>query len=301
MASTARGRYHVLAAAGLWSLSGAVTKSIDLDGQTIAFYRGLFAGLILLPFVPRSRRVFRPWMIPLGLAFGAMTGFFLASMKLTTAANAIDLQYSATFWIVPLGIVFLGEWPDRRERIGIALAMLGIAVIVGFGHGGAGEWRGIAFGLASGVAYACVVVGMRGLRALDPIWLSAVNNLAGTLALGAWMGVATGSVAIPSLPQAFALAAFGVVQMAIPYVLFARGLREVRAPEAGLISLVEPILTPVWVLLVAHERPGLPTLVGGFFLLAGVALRYVNVPPTISPPVPRAQPASDQSRPRVPS
>ena len=43
--------------------------------------------------------------------------------------------------------------------------------------------------------------------------------------------------------------------MAIPYTLFARGLREIGAPEAGLIGLVEPILNPIWVVLFVHERP----------------------------------------------
>jgi drug/metabolite transporter (DMT)-like permease len=84
---------------------------------------------------------------------------------------------------------------------------------------------------------------------------------------------------VPTVPQAVALAAFGIVQMAIPYALFARGLREVSAAEAGLITLVEPILNPVWVVLVAHERPSLPTLAGGALLLAGVALRYIPFSP----------------------
>src|SRR3954447_27059559 len=88
-ASVARGRRDVLMAAVLWSLSGVVTKSLDLDATTIAFYRGLFAGLVLVPFVPRSRRVVRPEMLPLGLVFGAMTGLYLGAVKTTTAANAI--------------------------------------------------------------------------------------------------------------------------------------------------------------------------------------------------------------------
>lgn len=276
--SKARGRTFVLAAALLWSLGGAVTKSIDLDGVTVAFYRSLFAGLVLVPFVPRARRVFRPVMVPLALVFGAMTGLFLAAMKATTAANAIDLQYTSTFWIVPLSALFLGERPDRRAVAGVALALVGIAVIVGFGHDGAGEWKGVGLGLASGLAYAGVVIGMRGLRDLDPVWLSAVNNLGGSLALGAWMTLSDVPPVLPTPAQALALAAFGTVQMAIPYTLFARGLREVSAPEAGLITLAEPIFTPVWVSLVTHERPGLPTLIGGLFLLSGVALRYLTVP-----------------------
>ena len=279
MSAAVRGRWFVLAAAALWSLSGAITKSIDLDGLTIAFYRGLFAGLALLPLVPRPRREYRPVMVPLGLVFGAMTGLFLASMKATTAANTIYLQYTATFWVVPLGYLFLGERADRRAAWSIGLAMVGIVVIVCYGHSGrADEWRGIVFGLGSGVAYAVVIVGMRGLRGLDPVWLSAVNNLSGAAALLAWMLATAGPPALPTLPQAFALAGFGVVQMAIPYILFARGLRAVSASEAGLIALAEPILNPLWVVLVAHERPTPPTLVGGALLLSGVAWRYLAFP-----------------------
>lgn len=291
MVSAGRGRWFVLAAAVLWSVSGAITKSIDLDGQTIAFYRGLFAGLVLVPFVPRGKRVFRPAMIPLGLVFGAMTGFYLASMKATTAANAICLQYTATFWVVPLAYLFLGERPDRRSAAGIAFALVGIAVIVRYGHSGRDdEWKGILLGLASGVAYAGVAIGMRGLRELNPIWLSAVNNLSGSLALLAWMTVTHGLPVVPTAPQALALVAFGTVQMAIPYALFARGLREVNAAEAGLISLAEPILNPLWVFLVAHERPSPPTLLGGAFLLAGIALRYLPSRAVEPEPAPSGSP-----------
>jgi drug/metabolite transporter (DMT)-like permease len=236
----------------------------------------LFAGLVLVPFVPRGHRSFLPVMIPIGLVFGAMTGLYLGAVKATTAANAIYLQYTATFWVVPLGIVFLGERPDRRSLLGIALAMVGIAVIVSFGHGGrSSEWLGIGLGLGSGVAYAGVIIGMRGLRGVDPVWLSAVNNLLGSMALGIWMTATRGFPVIPTPTQALGLAAFGGIQMAIPYVLFARGLRTVSAPEAALISLIEPILTPLWVVLATRELPSPATLLGGSFLLAGVACRYL--------------------------
>ncbi len=283
MGSTARGRRYVLTAAVLWSLSGAITKSLALDPLTIAFYRGLFAGLALMPFVPRGRRVFRPAMLPLGLIFGAMTGLFLGSMKLTTAANTIYLQYTSSFWVVPLALIFLGEWPDRRALVGIAVAMVGIGVIVGFGHSGRPEeWRGVLMGLASGMAYAIVVVGMRGFRDIDPIWLSVVNNLGGATTLGVWMTLVQGPPSIPSLGQTAVLIVFGVVQMAIPYALFAKGLREIDAAEAVLICLVEPILNPLWVVLVAHERPSPATIAGGTLLLAGVAFRYLRFPQKVA-------------------
>jgi drug/metabolite transporter (DMT)-like permease len=292
------GRLLVLAAAVLWSTSGVVTKGLDLPPTPIAIYRSLFAGLVLLPLVPRARRVFRPSMLPTSLIFGAMIGTYIAAVKYTTAANAIFLQCTASVWLVPLGFVLLGERADRRTLAGITLAGLGIVAIVGWGYDPArpGEQTGILLGLASGLAFACVVVSLRHLRDIDPLWLSALNNLGGALALGAWTLATTGSIPGPgSLPSALALAAFGALQMAVPYALFAAGLRGVGAAEAGLLGLLEPVLNPVWVVLVHGERPAGPTLVGGALLLAGVALRFAGAgrrgmtPPKRASPIDRSE------------
>ncbi len=271
-----RGRWYVFAAAVLWSTSGVLSKTLELDAMTIAFFRGLFAGLLLLPFIPGRAWTPRPLLLPLGAAFGATVGTYVASVKTTTSANAIFLQCTAILWVVPLSAVFLGERPDGRARVSIAIAMVGIALIVGWGYDGRpDEWKGIALGLASGLMYAMISVGLRGLRGLDPIWLSASLNLLGTASLGLWAAASGQGIGRPNLPQMLVLAAFGGLQMAIPYVLYARGLREIAAPEAGLIGLIEPILNPIWVVLFVHEWPARATLLGGSFLLAGLAYRYI--------------------------
>lgn len=283
-----RGRWYVFAAAVLWSTSGVLSKTLELDAMTIAFYRGLFAGLLLLPFIPRRAWAPRPALLPMGVAFGATVGTYIASVKMTTSANAIFLQCTSILWVVPLSAIFLGERPDGRARVSIAIAMAGIALIVGWGYDGRpDEWKGIALGLASGLMYAAISVGLRGLRGLDPIWLSASLNLLGTAALGLWAIASGQGIGRPTVPQMLVLAAFGGLQMAIPYVLYARGLREIAAPEAGLIGLIEPILNPIWVVLFVHEWPARATLLGGGFLLAGLAYRYLPrrlVPP--SRPIP---------------
>jgi DME family drug/metabolite transporter len=288
----------VLAAAMLWSLSGVITKRLDLDAGSIAFYRSLFAGLAILFFVRPGQRVFRPVLIPFCVVFATMIGVYIAAVQATTAANAIFLQCTATFWVVPLGLVFLGDRPDRRALLGIGLAMVGIVAIVGFGYDGRpGEGRGIALALTSGVCYAIVAIIMRSLRDLDPLWISAVGNLGGALVLGAWF-VATGKpIAVPTVAQGLTLAAFGILQMAIPYALFARGLRYIDAAEAGLIGLLEPVLNPIWVALFHGERPTFATLLGGAFLLGGVALRYL--PTTQARPVETDPPASPVQDPDV--
>jgi drug/metabolite transporter (DMT)-like permease len=282
-----RGRWYVLAAAVLWSTSGVISKALQLDALTIAFYRGLFAGLALLPFVPRRNWVFRPSLLPLGAAFGALVGCFLGAVKTTTSANAIFLQCTAIFWVVPLSAIILDERPDRRARVSIALAVLGIVLIVGWGYDGRpNEWQGILLGLASGMILACVSVSLRGLRHLDPVWLSAALNLLGTVALGLWAWLSGQGIGSPSGWQFLVLIAFGVFQMAIPYTLYARGLREIGAPEAGLIALAEPILNPIWVVLFVREWPAGPTVIGGLFLLVGLVYRYWPARMTLARRVP---------------
>jgi drug/metabolite transporter, DME family len=279
----ASGRGFVVAAALLFSVGGVITKGLDLRPLSIAIFRSLFAGLAMLVFVPRRNWVIRRELVPLGIVFGALIGLYIAAVKATTAANAIFLQATSTFWVVPLGLILLRERPDRRSLLGIGLGTLGVVAIVGSGTElRPGEGIGIALGLASGFASALVMVGARRLRDLDPVWMSAVLNLVGAATLCAWVFVSGEHLTIPTAGQSLALAGFGVIQMAIPWALLARGLRDVPAAEAGLISLLEPALNPVWVALVHREYPSGPTLIGGAFLLTGVAVRYWPIRPRSS-------------------
>ena len=269
----------------MWSLGGVLAKEIPLTGGPLAFYRSLIAGLVLWPLAPRGSRVVWPSMVAFAAIFGAMIGFYLASVKLTTAANAIYLQFSAIFWTIPLSAVWLKEKADRRSVAGIAVALVGVGLILVWGRDGrAGESLGIVLGLASGVAYAVVVVGLRRFRTVDPTWLASFVNLAGAGFLGGWLIVTSGSIPVPSGSSWPLLLVFGIVQMGIPYVLFSRGLQTVRAPEAALITLLEPALSPVWVWLRHSERPATATLIGGLFLLAGVAVRYLPSGPERTDP-----------------
>lgn len=286
------GRAFVLAAATLWSTSGAFVKAIDLAPTTIAMYRALFAGLALVVLALAWRAKFtwdRRMLLMVG-CFAAMNYLFIASMTRTTAANTIFLQYTAPGWMFAAGVLWLGEKADRANVLALAGAMVGIAILI------AGGWRegidnriGMLMGLGSGVAYAGVAVSMRFLRAHDPIWLAATNLLGAgiLLALGTTVADAclgpidltwTRSLMVNDLAG---LALFGIFQMALPYVLFGIGLRTVAAQEAGLLTLLEPILNPVWTYLVAGERPSALTITGGTIVIATLVARYL---PAMRPP-----------------
>ena len=221
-----------------------------------------------MPAVRKPR--WDPKLIPLCAAFIVMNITYLSAMTLSTAANAIWLQSTAPWWVLLIGVAFLGESLPRGQRLPLVIGGVGLAIILGFEVQGQAR-VGVLCGLVSGLAYSCVVLSLRALRALDTVWIVALAHLVTAtcifpyiLYLGIW----------PSTSQLPVLAGFGMLQMAVPYVLFARGLRAITSQEATVIGLLEPILLPVWVYLVWGEVPAPWTLVGGALILAGLAMQY---------------------------
>lgn len=287
--SAAQGRWLVAAAAILWSSSGLFAKSHLFDdwspqsrGPQLAFWRALFAGLWLLPLV-RTRPRSLPWrrMTPMMLAFGGMNLTYLTAMTLSTAANAIWLQSTAPWWVFVLGLLVWGQRLERREAAPLALGAAGVGLILAIElwplTRGVETSRlasvGVGCGLASGLCYAVVVLSLRSLRQVDSVTLVVANNLASATLLSSF--VLLGG-AWPSPVQLAVLAVFGLVQIALPYWLFARGLRSVGSQEAAGIGLLEPVLLPLWVWLAWGETPAWWTLAGGSLILAGLVIRYVT-------------------------
>ena len=280
ISSGTSGRLLVVLAAILWSSSGAFVKSPPLEslsretaGPTIAFYRAVVATLVLLPFFRFRRFKWHPALPVLVLSFAAMNILFISSMTLTTAANTILLQYSAPIWMFIASVTLLREKVDRRNLVGLVLGMVGVGVILHAFIDGA-ESLGVFLGIGAGLGYAGVVVCLRILRDHDPIVLTTLNFAVSALVLIPW--VAT-SGAVPDLSQAGVITAFGIIQVAAAYLVFARGMQTVSPQEAGVITLLEPVLNPLWVLLLWHEPIAGATLVGGGFILAGLGARYLPI------------------------
>jgi DME family drug/metabolite transporter len=289
--SRAQGRLCIVLAAILWSTGGAFTKVLTqdtfaglneppLDALTIgsyqvpvqiACYRALFAGLCMAPTLRRRDLSFRFPMIWMALSFAAMNALFVTAMALGSSATAILLQYSAPLWMYLAAVFLLGEAADRRGTITLAVGLCGIAVIVlGGWHGGDVAVSAIALG--SGFTYAGVLIGLRVLRNLSSNWLTVWNHLWGGLILLPLLF----SLTPPSGAQFAVLFLYGSLQMGLPYWLVARGLRVISPQEAGTITLLEPILNPIWAYLVSPrtEVPNLYTLIGGAMILGALGWRY---------------------------
>lgn len=272
----------IIAAAVLWSLSGAFKGVLLTPTQFglhdppvlpghIAFYRVLFAGLVLVPILRRRDVRLYPKLLWLPACFAAMNWTFSTALARGTAANAIFLQYAAPVWVYLFGIAYLRERPDARSTVSVLLCGVGVVVIL------AGGWDGddatvVSLALASGVFYAGVLIGLHSFAAESPRWLTVLNHLTAAAVLLPWAV----RLPLPSAGQLAWLFLFGVVQLALPYWLMARGLQTISAREAGMLTLLEPLLNPLWAFLVAPdtERPPAATWLGGACILCGLVYRY---------------------------
>jgi len=270
------GRLCVVGAAVLWSSSGFFAKHPIFDawddgirGTLLAFWRALFAALILLPTIRRPR--WRLGLVPLGACFVVMSISYLTAMSNTTAANAIWLQGTCPWWVFLGSVVLLREPIVPRDLIPLAFGVLGVGTILFYEVQGQALFGSVC-GLVAGISYAGVVIAMRRLRAENSSWLVALNHgVAVLVLLPGVLYLAQG----PSWQQLGMLAGFGVFQMAIPYLLLIRGLRAISAQEAVAIGMLEPILIPFWAFLVRGEVPEPWTIVGASLIFVGLMLRYV--------------------------
>jgi drug/metabolite transporter (DMT)-like permease len=259
-------------AALCWSLGGLLIKSVAWPPLAVAGGRGLIAAAFLAVFAPRFRFTWSAAQIGGAVAYAATTILFVTATKLTTAANAILLQYTAPVWIALFGAWFLGERATRADWLTIAVVFGGMGLFFCDDLRLAGL-AGNLIALASGVAFAAMTLLLRKQKdtsAEESIFLG--NLLAGAVGLPFMVTAQT----FPGARGWIALALLGVVQLGVSYLLYARAIRHITALEAVLIPVIEPILNPIWVLLALGERPGPLSMAGGAIVLSAVTARTVH-------------------------
>ena len=272
------GRLLVVVAALMWSSSGVFARWPGFEvwpeierGALLAFWRAFFAGLVLMPSVRRPR--FDRLLVPMVISFAIMNVSYLTAMILTTPANAIWLQNAAPWWVFLISVLLFREPVERRDLVPLVFGMLGVGTILCFelSYASSQSVVGIGCGVLSGIFFAAVIVLMGRLSKENSAWLVVVNHavaaaimLPWVIYLGRW----------PSIEQLAVLSVFGALQMAVPYVLFTRALRSISAQEAVAIALIEPVLMPVWALLVWGIKASWWTLIGAALILTGLLLRY---------------------------
>ena len=244
-------------------------KSVDWNPLAIAGSRSLIAALFITVIMgrPRWKHSKTQWAAAIAYALTVL-GFVLAT-RMTTAANAVLLQFTAPVYVALLGVWFLGERTTRVDWIFIVLVISGM-VFFFLDQLSLQSLMGNWIGIFSGLAFGSFIVAMRKARNHDPlaaIWMG--NILAGLCAIPAFFHSA------PGAGSWTILLLLGVFQLGLPYYLYSKVVKHVTALDTVFILLIEPILNPLWVFMALGEAPGMWALVGGIWVLSAITLRGV--------------------------
>lgn len=269
-AAHTRSVFLLVAAALCWSLGGLLIKSVNWPPLAVAGGRGFIAALFLLATNRGLRFHFSRVQILGAIGYAACTITFCVATKLTTAANAILLQYTAPVWIALFGAWFLGERATRADWITIAAVLGGMTLFFADSLELANV-LGNSIAVLSGVCFAGMTIALRKQKDTSASESIILGNLLAFIVGLPWI------IGAPNLSVTgwVSLSLLGIVQLGVSYWLYARAIKHVTALEAVLIPVIEPILNPVWVLLATGEKPSGLALAGGLIVLTAVTLRAV--------------------------
>ena len=268
----------------MWSIGGIFIKLISWSPFMIAGCRSAISGSVMALFMLHQGIRFRwnrySFGAGIGLSFSAT--LFTIANKLTTAANAIVLQYTAPVFILLLSALLFRQKLVRREIAVVAITMIGM-VLFFFDQLSPGNVVGNLLGILAGVFLALMFVMVGAGGDDDPTRMSGILIAhAMTVVIGIPLGIAgsAGAITVEGLGPGVQMAPLGleilyvvilgVFQLGIPYVLYAIASKDCPPLACSLIGMLEPLLNPVWVAIFIGEMPGIYALIGACVIIATV-------------------------------
>lgn len=272
-----------LALCGLfWSTAGIFIKNVNASSFTIAGYRSLIA---LVTFIVALRKfpVFRikneegktdrssTFYLWIGaISYSATMILFCAANKMTTSANAVLLQYSYPIWVILFGPVILGEKNRKSDFVTVIGVLVGV-VLFFYSDLDAGKLLGNILAALSGLTFAGTTIFMRKQRSEASATSFMLSHF--ITAVGCIPFYFTNGIAAGDWTSIICIFALGICQMAFANLLFSKGIGSVTALSASIITMIEPLMNPVWVMIFAGEVPGLLCVIGGVMILGCIIFR----------------------------
>ncbi len=268
-----RGIIATMLAAMIWSTAGVLVKLIHQDAFTILFYRSAYAGLLFLAVFRKEALQIDRRAFVISLFYAPLLICFVTSTKLTTAANAIFLQYIAPAIVLIIEPRILGIKMKRYNMLTVMACLFGLSFFLFDQKGSGHHWLGDGIALLSGFFSAGLILFLR--------FSNRSQQMSGILLGNLWVVLITLPWFLKS-PSATGgehvmLAFLGLIQIGIGFLLFTYGQRRIPALESSLISILEPILNPIWVLIWYSEKPALWSLMGGAIILLALMGRMVYI------------------------
>lgn len=267
-----RGTLEVFLAALLYSIGGLCIKVIPWHAMSINGGRNIISVLVVGGYllVTHHRPRWNRWIVFGAVCVCGTNVLFTLANKMTTAANAIVLQFTAPIFVLLFSAVLFHKKPQKRDIAVCAVVLLGVLCFFAESLE-AGDMAGNLVALCSGLTYAGVFL-LNDMPSSDPI--SSVF----------WGDMLSAAVGLPflvretdfSLLPMTSLVILGVFQVALAYILMCEGLKTTPAVTASLISGIEPVLNPTLVAIFYHETIGPLSFVGAVIVVGAIVFYNVG-------------------------
>ncbi len=263
-----KGLLAVLAAAMLWSTGGLFIKLVTLDAMQISFFRCVWAAIVFAVIFRKQVFYANLFTIINAISYAAVLILFVVSNKLTTAANAIFLQYTAPIYVLIFEPLINKTNYEKINIITIIICFLGMLLFF-IGEISPGDMLGNITALLSGIAFAVFMLGMRKNKKEYQFSAIFYGNILVFLFCTPYMF----DMKELSLNNFLMVSYLGIFQIGVAYIIFSYGLKRVLAIEASLLSMIEPVLNPVWVFLGYGEIPSFMAMIGGIIIITAIMAR----------------------------
>ena len=298
-----------LAAAAAFALQPILVRLAFDDGVgvasvgTIRFALAAFVLAVLARKAlasARRRALVAPFLLGLTI-YGLETGLFFASLQRIEVSLASLLMCSYPALVVAGAILLRRERASRRRGVALVVALLGVALVLAGGIGGAIDPVGIGLALAAAVSYAAYVLVSDRLLVTTPPLVLATMLCAGAATAFAFGGTATGTLAMPQPRALLVIGAIALVATVLPVAAFLAGVRRIGPSRATILGTIEPPVTIALSALVFAERLGAVQFVGAGLVLSGVLILQLRRRPALRPvpapaPAPVPKPIPDTER-----
>ena len=205
-----------------------------------------------------------------GICYALTMILYVLGNKMTTAANTILLEYTSPIYIIMFGPAILGEKNKISDYISVVVVLCGMVLFFSEGLE-TGNMAGNNIAALSGVSFGFCTIFMSNQspdRSINSFQLAHLITFVSCVPFAFIYGM-------PSGMSCVGLVLLGIFQIGIPSVLYSVGLKNVRALTATFISMIEPLMNPVWVMLFNGETPSWQCVVGGSLILGCMGVRAV--------------------------
>ena len=263
-----KGILAVFITAILWSSGGLFIKLISLNAMQLSFFRCLIAAIVFGLLFRKKLLIVNGFTFINAAFYAVVLTTFVIATKTTTAANAIFLQSTAPIYVLIFEPIINKTKLERINVLTIAVCFIGM-IFFFLGEISPGHLTGNLVALISGIMFAAFFLGMR---------KNGKEYQQSSIFYG---NIFVSIICIPfildlkplSFNDIWMVTFLGVFQIAFAYALFSYGLKRILAVEASIISMFEPVLNPVWVLIGYGEVPSFYAAVGGGIIIIAIFAR----------------------------